>query len=710
MEKVISKGGRESLGRIENGDVEIAASNQVYDRNVLGDISKELEQLQKIVNDDQELAIKLRESLNLVLRAINQFKVLDKMIIVTCGMLKAGKSTLINLLARNDMASPVDFGVDTTLRPAVVRMGESTQDGWIYCYYLQEGVEDGVDHKSEGRAALRQIFDKLRGLPLMQPEKFYCEQVPLTRTNLHDFLCCKKPKGASMREPMLVVVETTRQSDDSCLLANGNMLLDMPGLDSATAEISTQIDDYAEVVSECDMMFYVQSSVSPLNSQAQALLTKVLKHRHPETTFVIQNCMEAQWWRTPELQERAQEHQAKSAQEGVLRCFREYGSKLSLSGVRCQRMNLGMAYDAAVEPDDKLNVEGVMPDREQITGSRLRERSRFEGFENEVRKLVREHGLGYRVRHCRDGLLKSIDALRGELKSHIDDSIIPKLAEERQHLDSWERVKLAFEKILNTAELSDRPQSICLAGGFAKCINADKIRQEVLTSKPEYGPFKKQGSSVNGSLIDSFLRDCTALMAKKLEESFNRIALKDVDVQIRDEKQGLSTFMNDSLREFVFDKCNESSSEERGLEEYFNRVRREARPGYSFTSDLPLPDDYRKPFISVLEPSQTFKQTKWLIWEVEFGVGNVDGEAEKLQNKYCDVAKSRLEEVGDDMINKLFDDGKKKGFERTLTYVKNRIADSSENLESVRKKQELSERCVNVVTDIESKIGGICHD
>ena len=36
------------------------------------------------------------------------------------GMLKSGKSTLVNLLARNRNASPTGFGFDTTLRPALI--------------------------------------------------------------------------------------------------------------------------------------------------------------------------------------------------------------------------------------------------------------------------------------------------------------------------------------------------------------------------------------------------------------------------------------------------------------------------------------------------------------------------------------------------------------------------------------------------------------
>ena len=71
-------------------------------------------------------------------RGIKQFDSTIAVVIVV-GMLKAGKSTLINLFARNTNASPVGFGVDTTLRPALIKMREKSeaggeQKGAIYVY------------------------------------------------------------------------------------------------------------------------------------------------------------------------------------------------------------------------------------------------------------------------------------------------------------------------------------------------------------------------------------------------------------------------------------------------------------------------------------------------------------------------------------------------------------------------------------------------
>lgn len=50
-----------------------------------------------------------------IARALEQFKA-NNLIVVVTGLLKAGKSTLVNLLAGSADVSPVGYGVDTTLR------------------------------------------------------------------------------------------------------------------------------------------------------------------------------------------------------------------------------------------------------------------------------------------------------------------------------------------------------------------------------------------------------------------------------------------------------------------------------------------------------------------------------------------------------------------------------------------------------------------
>ena len=100
--------------------------------------NKEREQLlifkNKFKNDEttkfQKLTEKQKKDLITQLTATNfaldSFE--SQKFVITCiGMLKAGKSTLVNLFSRNKLASPTGFGVDTTLRPALITYTEAKQ-------------------------------------------------------------------------------------------------------------------------------------------------------------------------------------------------------------------------------------------------------------------------------------------------------------------------------------------------------------------------------------------------------------------------------------------------------------------------------------------------------------------------------------------------------------------------------------------------------
>ena len=76
--------------------------------------------------------------------------------VVSCiGMLKAGKSTLINLLARSKDASPTGFGFDTTLRPALIT--SSTEPRGTIEVWLPNTPEQKLT-----KASLNEVFLCLR--------------------------------------------------------------------------------------------------------------------------------------------------------------------------------------------------------------------------------------------------------------------------------------------------------------------------------------------------------------------------------------------------------------------------------------------------------------------------------------------------------------------------------------------------------------------
>ena len=104
--------------------------------------------------------------------------------VVSCiGMLKAGKSTLINLLARSKDASPTGFGFDTTLRPALITSSSETR-GTIEIW-LPNTLEQKLT-----KASLNEVFLCLR--KVKKPEEVKganCHVYPLTPANLENALC-----------------------------------------------------------------------------------------------------------------------------------------------------------------------------------------------------------------------------------------------------------------------------------------------------------------------------------------------------------------------------------------------------------------------------------------------------------------------------------------------------------------------------------------
>ena len=108
----------------------------------LGKFKEEFVQISKSISENNRLSQKSKKDWQKqqekIERRFDLFKT-DLLFIVATGMLKAGKSTFVNLLSRNENASPIGFGVDTTLRPALIKMAgkDSGSHGGIYIYKIK---------------------------------------------------------------------------------------------------------------------------------------------------------------------------------------------------------------------------------------------------------------------------------------------------------------------------------------------------------------------------------------------------------------------------------------------------------------------------------------------------------------------------------------------------------------------------------------------
>lgn len=672
-------------------------SNAIYNETVLKDIREGIEEVRIRLNQvDPEFQVRLNDAVNDILRAVRQFTVLDKMIIVVCGMLKAGKSTLINLLARSKNASPVGFGVDTTKRWAVIRRGES-REGCIKCYY--------ATNSEKKDRALMQVFDCLRGVKLTEPARYEVKSHELTTRNLRAILCgdVGDDNGILTREPLLVVVEPQRETDgdDSGLLSQNVMILDMPGLDSDKAQKS--IEDYSKVVSESDVIFYIQSSVSPLNDAAKKLLTSALGNRPPETINIIQNRIMSQMWRKESVQADAQKRQLDQALEDIYACCKEARVPNPEGNISCFMMNLGMAYDGCdIGGKDLLNTEGVMPDGAPITDRELLHRSCFDNFEKKVCEQMRGTGCRHRARHCAGEIRRGLVRLRELLDRYRTEQLDPQVHQADEALKSWSELDKRLETEKANCCLPQSAKRLKLSESFKDVIknHVEDVRLSVAKTE-DFSPFMKDGGiRVKTGLLDRFLERCNDKMAEVLSGVLTSCALKDVLLGGKEENR-VNDFLNKNLKERLFGACEEFLKKEPRYDEIWRNTRIE----YEFLPNEKLfPDVITRPSIDLVKDLQKsgypYKKKKWIVWETKEDVSTGVNDWRKLKELYFQDAERYVDEYGRVLLNKLFEKGKNSGMKPVCDAVAEKLAES-------KKKVNDAEALKKAVQEEIEKLGGL---
>lgn len=230
-----------------------------------------------------------------ILNALDAFG--SEHFVVACiGMLKAGKSTLINLLARSKDASPTGFGFDTTLRPALIT--SSTAPRGTIEVWLPNTPEQKLT-----KASLNEVFLCLR--KVKKPEEVKgasCHAYPLTPANLENALCkavLEADNNMLPCEPVMVVVKVPPNKDSP--LSSEIVLLDTPGLDSGISEWTTGASErYSWIIENSDLLLFLQSSVAPLNRNAAAILRDIHAKSPNTPVWLVQNEMCAKPWLPPE--------------------------------------------------------------------------------------------------------------------------------------------------------------------------------------------------------------------------------------------------------------------------------------------------------------------------------------------------------------------------------------------------------------------------
>lgn len=396
-------------------------------REQLNEMEKEINEIEGLKIDEEKLKA-IRQGIALLRRAYD-FCDTDIFVLTCVGMLKAGKSTLVSLMAGSKDASPTGFGVDTTLRPALIvpvseKSGEPGIDIW-----RRDDIDDVGNDPSRQDLFERILF--LEQSNCKRPKK----QLKLETGNLSKALC-NEYQGAD--DPILVVVRVPK-NDESILVKSKVVILDTPGLDSARSNwtICKNGDepvqaDYDWILDATDMAVFVQSSVSALNSKATEVLRK-LKEAQKET-WLVHNEMKAKYWRAEESLKPAEESQKQAA----LDVFE--GAGFNPKNIRPLSLNLGKAYDAMSGFSKSEDFKDGFSDVVQ-----LKNESRIEEFECLINEFLQKNGECIRRKHCVGLVGKRVGNLNDALKDGIV-SLNQVYETKRKAVENWCKGEVEVKK------------------------------------------------------------------------------------------------------------------------------------------------------------------------------------------------------------------------------------------------------------------------
>lgn len=337
---------------------------------------------------DPDSSKKLQGQASCVKTRIDSFR--SPTFVVTCvGMLKSGKSTLVNLFAHNDLASPTGYGFDTTLRPALI-MATPEKTGKIEIWF--SNLNNHTEKFSFGK-----LFTYLRGVGDIESIKkdFSCREQPLTEEMLTNALCRRVHEADHNllpTEPALVVVKVPNHEDS--LLSSEIMILDTPGLDSGLSEWSKNAERYSWIISNSDLLLFLQSSVAPLNEKAADILKKMKDSQ--AVVWLVHNEMVTKPWLKPECIKKTTAEQRGRATEIFVRANNNQDFEQL-------NANLGKAASAF------FDSSALLPDQDPKA---LLNESQFPSMKQQIKSDLLKRSAPIRRNNCKNKLQQELGILK----------------------------------------------------------------------------------------------------------------------------------------------------------------------------------------------------------------------------------------------------------------------------------------------------------
>ena len=322
-------------------------------------------------------------------------------LMMVIGPTKSGKSTLVNLLAR-DIVSPTDVA-ECTIRPSIIaKKSDSVHDDIIVYKSKNDGKESKVD-------CLDAVVNILKGTGSEKDEFIVDSSETHSIRELKNVIT-----NHIFTNDNTVITAVTVDASEGILSNNGSdenqiFLVDMPGFDGAI--VKSEHDDeylYKAMTERVDLILFVQSSVSAILGSSTEYF-KFLRESCSKNVpiFLINNAYDSKSWRKGKNTD-----DIKRQEDIAVTALYENGIMIYDRKQNVVSINLGMAYDHYFKVKENIEIVG-----QEI--SLKDEYDKFKEFEKILKVNITSHINEIRLNNCKGKVSHAkkdlVDAVVGEI-------------------------------------------------------------------------------------------------------------------------------------------------------------------------------------------------------------------------------------------------------------------------------------------------------
>ena len=535
---------------------------------LLKEFDKEKESLDKVRQDLDQICVNQgsKKVFDSVMSKIaRQRRAFDSktFFMVTFGMLKAGKSTLVNTFVGREV-SPIGRAKETTLRSSIILAADAEHKEGIYVYSPKQEAagEDPSEIDKWQEDNLTRLMDYLGGM-INRDElnnSLAEELLPLTGEELDNLLTREVDPRFTKMLPPVIRVDISKLDGaigTANLLTGGVAIIDTPGLDGVKSNMHK--DPFLRNIKSCgDYYLLVQSSMSAMNSDCRKQLDDIFKYTSHAHLLVVYNEIAASFWLKPELEKKKLLSDAENA---AMELVEKLWQPMKGHVPDCISINAGESADAMFGPDGDMQVNKD----EMLKESRILElRSRILRTLCNDRRAIKE-------RNARDRMKQVLQEAINECKKQCQKIREEESATENAEKKKWEEYETKSGELCNAFNDKDGAGSR-IAERYGDALKVSLEGKEIGL----YKPWKSKRPKSNGDLSESKREipdEKVAEELKKLPDQFRKMFIqyieenfdkgelrrsntpwKDIEMDTSAEWTALKEYW-DGLREFLGGNC-----------------------------------------------------------------------------------------------------------------------------------------------------------